>query len=300
MFLHALDIRDPDVAIDLLTRGAHANRTAPCRRGSLDVIAPDPACPLIATGDLHDSPARMARLLELAGMTDPDQPPAAHLTLHELIHPPDPPDGIDLSFRALVRTAAVKAAFPNHLHALLANHELAQIVGAGIIKDGVNVVKLFNDGVKMAYRERAADVDAAIRDFVRSMPLGLRITGAAEDGRDLLCLHSLPDPTLIDRFDPSVLERDITEDDYQPRRGSAHILVWGREQSPELIERLADRWNVGGFVLGHEKAERGTLLLSPLALVLNTDHDGAVYVPVDFSRRWSATSLQAHAIPLKG
>ncbi|MCW5765650.1 MAG: hypothetical protein KIT68_06715 [Phycisphaeraceae bacterium] len=276
----SVDLRSADAVVAALVAGALANRTAPCRRGSIDVID-GAAAPsrLIATGDLHDNPVHLARAVELAGMGDPADAPTAHLTLHEVIHSDRLVNGVDLSYAALVRVALVKAAFPAHCHTLLANHELAQIVGAGIIKDGANVCALFNEGVEWVFGGDASRVQAAIGEFIRSMPLALRIAHGPGTP-DTLCAHSLPDPMLMDRFDPDVLGRDLAEADYAPRRGSAHLMVWGRAQTADQLRTLSQRWNVGLFLLGHEKADRGVMLVPPNAVVINSDHAEGKYIPL--------------------
>ncbi len=276
-----LDLRSAAATIGALESGTAANRTAPCRTGSIDHVRARPGDHLVATGDLHDNPLHLARLVKAAGLGG-DDPAAAksHLTLHEVIHGGRLVNDMDFSFRALVRVAALKGAHPEHVHVLLANHELSQIVGAGIVKDGLNVVQAFNEAVQYAYADEAPGVLAAIAAFIRSMPLALRCT--PPDSRPgVLAAHSLPAPELMDRFDPGVLERDLAEDDYQPRRGSAHLMVWGRGHTPDQLRALADRWRVSLFVLGHEKADSGSLFIEPNTVVLNSDHEHGVMLPID-------------------
>ncbi len=288
-----LDVRDPDAVIRALAEGTDANQSAACRRGSIDVITPPGT--LIATGDIHDNPAHLQQCVRLAHLSDTDLPEPntgpTHLTLHELIHGDNLYNGMDFSYRMLARVAALKAAFPERVHTLLANHELSQIVGAGIVKDGLNVVKAFNDGVEYVFGGEADRVHNAIAEFIRSMPLALRCE-KGDGSPGLLCSHSLPAPDLMDRFDASVLERPLTDDDYVPRRGSAHLMVWGRKHTREQLEALAQRWNVGAFVLGHEHAPEGWLVIEYTALVLNTDHSKARIAHVDLNGVWSIDELR--------
>lgn len=288
------DLRDPDAVCAALARGAAANLGAACRRGSIDVIA-GPAR-LIATGDLHDNPVHLERVVALAQLAAPDP---RHLTLHEVIHADVSGGGVDLSYRALVRIAALKGDHPEVVHTLLANHELAQIVGAGILKDGVNVVAAFNAGVEHVFAGAAPRVIAAIGAFVRSMPLALRCQGAAGAG-DLVCAHSLPAPDLMDRFDPRILERDLREDDYTPRRGSAHLMVWGRDHTPEQLASLAQAWGAAAFILGHEKAEAGWFVRAPNCLVLNSDHALGAYTDVDLGGPITLERVAVGVRPLAG
>jgi hypothetical protein len=274
-----LNVRDPHEVRRVLLAGASANHTAACRRGSIDVVHAGDSDRLIATGDLHDNALHLGRLVRAAALEDAsDSENPAHLTLHEVIHG-GTAEGftqeLDFSYRALVRVASLKARHPEHVHTLLANHELSQIVGAGVIKDGVNFVRAFNDAVDFSFGDNGASVRGAIAAFIRSMPLALRFVTPAGV---VQCSHSVPGPDLFDRFDPGVLERDLTEDDYTPRRGPAHIMVWGRNQTPDFMNALGERWGVSLFVLGHEKADDGVLEVAPNTVVLNSDHARGAYI----------------------
>jgi hypothetical protein len=293
--LEGVDTRDPDAVVRLLTEAAQANRDAACRRGSIDV-APTRGT-LLATGDIHDNPLHLARVMRLARLESHTDASPRHVILHEVIHPDHLVGGMDMSHRALLRVAAIKLAFPEQAHTLLANHELSQVVGAGIIKDGVRVVDAFNEGVAMIFHDEAERVQAALEAFIRSMPLALRSEG--DDATNVLCAHSLPAPTAMARFDAGILERDIHDDDYTPLQGSAHMMVWGRRQTPEQLETLAARWGVGLFLLGHQKAETGASLMPPNAVILNSDHERGVALPVDLADPPSASDALWSVIPLQ-
>lgn len=274
--MSAVDLASAVATADLFERAAQANLDASCRRGSVDEV--DPTGELIATGDLHDNPMHFARVVELARTGSPD---ARHLTLHEVIHSDRLVGGVDLSHRALARVAEAKLRDPERVHTLLANHELSQIVGAGIVKDGVRVVDAFNAGVEYVYGDDAPRVEAAIGAFIRSMPLAL-VWGRGS-GRGCLCAHSLPAPGMMDRFSPDILERSLEETDYEPRRGSAHLMVWGRGHTSAQLDTLAGAWGVETFILGHEKADSGFLLVGNRAVVLNSDHQAGMAMRLDLA-----------------
>jgi hypothetical protein len=285
-----LDLSDPDVVAGALTEGAQANLDATCRAGSIDRI--EPPGRLIATGDLHDNPAHLATLIDRADLEGDDP---AHLTLHEVIHSDRLINAMDFSYRALARIARLKADHPEHVHTLLANHELAQIIGQGIVKDGVRVVEAFNEGVAYVFGEQAGVVQDAIETFIRSMPLALR---CVTPRGDVLCAHSVPSPALMGRFDTHVLERDLVDADYEPRQGAAHLMVWGRGYDAELLEDLVERWGINLFILGHEKAPNGVKLVEPNAIVLNSDHERGVYLPMDLSEPPAVTDALASVVGL--
>lgn len=308
-----LDLQSSDAVIDALRRGAEANRSAKCRVGSIDRITSPGR--LIATGDLHDNPLHFATLVRLAGMEEGNGQSGAggggdgagsasdptsgvwHLTLHELIHGDRLINKMDFSYRVLTRCAALKARYPEFVHVLLGNHELSQIAGAGIVKDGIKVVEAFNEGVEYAFGGDADAVHEAIAEFVRSMPLALRCVCPRGD---ILCAHSVPPAAMMQRFDPGVLSRDLTPADYEPRRGAAHLMVWGRSYDEELLEDLTERWGVYLFVLGHERAENGALFVYPNAVVLNSDHERGVYLPIDLSNPPMPEEALAAVRPLAG
>ncbi len=291
-----IDLTSADEVCRVLDEGARACRDAACRKGSIDVI--DAPGKLIATGDLHDNPIHFQKVVEAAGMAgdsiDPDN--AAHLTLHELIHSDRLMNGMDFSHRALVRVAALKAAFPEKVHVLLANHELSQVIGAGIVKDGVRVVEAFNAGVEYVFGDEAERVEEAIAGFIWAMPLALRCRTARGD---ILCAHSVPGVGMMSRFDGTVLDRELTEEDYAPRRGAAHLMVWGRGYDADQLVDLVERWGVNLFILGHEHAENGVRLVPPNAIVLNSDHERGVYLPIDLSDPpRDAAEAMAGVVPL--
>jgi hypothetical protein len=305
-----LDLKSAASVVAALEAGAEANRRSACRAGSIDVVrAPGR---LIATGDLHDNPVHFARVVRAAGLGDApgipsgfaDEAPGgargpagepAHLTLHELIHGGNLLNGMDFSYRALVRAAALKARHPEHVHVLLANHELSQIKGAGILKHGVRVVDAFNDAVDFVFGDDAGAVHGAIAGFVRSMPVALRCV--CPQG-DILCAHSVPGPAMMPRFDSSVLSRDLTEEDYEPRRGAASMLVWGREYDADQLEDLTERWGINLFILGHEHAPDGVSVIEPNAVVLNSDHEHGVYLEIDLSNKPRARECPGLAVRL--
>lgn len=280
-----MDLTDPDAVVRALLDGAEANRAASCRRGAIDLI--EPPGTLIATGDLHDNPVHYEAVLRVAGL-DGDAPAPSealggepvHLTLHEIIHSERLMHGVDLSYRVLVKVAALKARCPERVHTLIANHELAQLNGSAIVKNGVKMVRAFSDGIDYAFGDDAHNVELAVRDFIRSMPLGLRCRTPMGD---ILCCHSLPGVQAMGKFDTSVLHRELTEDDYAPRTGPIHMMTWGRGYDPDQIEDLVARWGVRLFILGHEHAHEGARVVPPAAVVLNSDHDRGVYLPIDLS-----------------
>ncbi len=268
----AANFADAGAVIDLLDRAGRALRDSPLLRGC--AIRLPRRGRLLATGDLHDNPFHLDRILRLARL---DESPDHHVDLHELIHGENLINGMDFSHRMILRAADLIVRFPHQVHPLLANHELSQMTGRGVSKGAGDSVRLFSDAVEFVFGERAGEVSSSINQFLRSWPLAI-ITDSG-----ILCAHSLPAEYAIDRFDVGVFDRVLTEADYQPRTGSAYLLVWGRGLSGAYLDRLAGVLNVKAFCLGHEHAETGWRSLGTRGIILNSDHERAAVLPIDLT-----------------
>lgn len=268
----ATNYADAGAVIDLLDRAAEALRRSPLRRGC--TLRLPRRGRLIATGDLHDNPFHLDRILRLARLEDS---PDHHVDLHELIHGENLINGMDFSHRMILRVADLVVRFPEQVHPLLANHELSQMTGRGVSKGAGDSVRLFNEAVEFVFGERADEVSGAINLFLRAWPLAI----ITESG--ILCAHSLPAEHVMDRFDPGVLDRELTETDYEPRTGSAYLMVWGRGLTEAHVDRLAEVFGIRAFCLGHEHAEDGCKPLGTRGIILNSDHERAVVLPIDLA-----------------
>ena len=286
-----------------------------------------PAGTLIATGDLHDNPLHLARLVKAAGidaaweareahgsgepchqeqkeakaeehgLESPCHGGPCHITLHELIHGDRLVNGMDYSYRVLARVAAMKSAFPERVHVLLANHEIAQLSCTPVAKDGVRCNEAFDEAIDAAFGDDAANVREAVGEFLRSLPLAVRFRCAGVKG-DVVCAHSLPGIEMMSTFDFGALERDLTPDDFATRTGTARAMTWGRAHEPAQIAELAAKWNARLFILGHEKAEQGWTIISPQAIVLNSDHEQGVYARLDLTRELKAEDVARECVRL--
>ncbi|MCC6580816.1 MAG: hypothetical protein IT440_10275 [Phycisphaeraceae bacterium] len=283
-----LDIQDSTVAVDLLTRAAEANLRCPLRQGSV-VHLPGTGHVLIA-GDLHDHLINYQRLLLLACL---HQSSESHLILQELIHGSQRLAGCDMSIRMLVRVAALKLAYPRQVHLLQSNHELSQLNGDGILKDGVSLVDAFEDGIDYIYGDEADEVRDAMRQFIRSFPLAVR------GPQGVFCAHSLPSARQMDGFDAQVFLRTPTDDDLR-NGGSAYRLVWGRQHSQSLLEQFGQLVNADLFVVGHQPADMGYDLAGDRMIILASDHDHGMALPLDLGQRYTQQDFVDRLIPLAG
>lgn len=285
-----VDSRQPGGVAELFDRAAMAMRRSPLRRGS--AVRLPARGRLLATGDLHDNPLHLEKIVRVARL---DQSPDHHLVLHEMIHSERLINGMDFSHRILIKIAQHVLRYPQQIHPLLANHELAQLTGKGVSKGAGNSVALFDDGLAFAFGDEWELVSDAIKRFIAAMALAAL---GGPDGAAVLCAHSLPAPHVMDRFDASVFERELTADDFIGPNGAAHLMVWGRSHTPEQIEALAARWGVKLFCLGHEHSETGCEVRGRRLVILNSDHARAAVLRIDLADIPDAERAMLAAIPL--
>ena len=268
--MRPVDELDAVAVVDRLSEAAAAMRDAPNRKGSVSLV--DGRGTLLVTGDLHDNPTNFAKVVRCSKIAEKED---AHVILHELIHGERLENDLDLSYRMLVKVASLVLEHPGRVHVLLANHELAQMAGHSVSKGGGCMTTLFDQGLQEVFKEEADLVASAIGEFVRALPLAAR----TENG--VLCAHSLPGPTMMNRFDVGILDRELEHHDYDPMEGSAWMMVWGRGQSEAQMELLAEEWGVSLFCLGHAFVENGIGIGGPRTILLNSDHEQAMVLPID-------------------
>lgn len=280
--------QDAGEVVDALGRASDACRNERYRAAS--IIRLPRRGRLLATGDLHDNPFHLDAILKLAKL---DASADRHVILHELIHGENLINGMDFSYRMLVRLAELKLRYPDQVHPLLGNHELAQMSGAAVGKGAGDSTTLFNDALDFTFGDDAGRVREAIAGFIRSWPIAL----VTDSG--VLCAHSLPRETAMDMFDKSLLMRELRDDDYESRIGSAYLMVWGRGHSAAHLDHLAELFGVKLFILGHERAETGIEPVGSRGVVLNSDHERGAALPIDLSAEPDRDQWMWQVIPLR-
>jgi hypothetical protein len=206
--------------------------------------------------------------------------------LHELIHEDVVwPDQLDLSIDLLLRAVEWKCQFPDNVYFLQSNHELAQLRGQEITKGGRSVLYDFELGVEHRFGREAGAVLEAVRDYILALPL------AARTKSGIFMCHSLPDPLLLDAFDTSVFERELTPEDLAPG-GPAYALVWGRFHSAATVELFAQRLGVKYFIIGHTPQEEGHTTVGRL-IILASEHNHGTFLPIDLAREYTLEELQS-------
>jgi hypothetical protein len=271
---------DATAACQALRDAASLILQDPIRSGSLLTFGS--AGQLVMTGDLHGHLRNFEKLQRFCAL---ERSPGRVVMLHELIHQePDTAAVPDTSIDVLVRAAAWKCEFPDNVFFLQSNHELSQLCGHEISKGGRYVLADFEQGVELRYGPQAAEVMDAVRQYIAALPLAARLANG------IFLAHSLPDAFYVERFDLSVFDREPTPADMAPG-GPAYALVWGRFQSPEVVEIFARRLGVDLFIVGHMPQEMGYARVGRM-FILASDHAHGVFLPIDLQRRYTGDELE--------
>ncbi len=269
-------------AADLLLRAAEANRTDPFRRHGL-VHLPNYG-QVVLTGDMHGNRANFAKLARFAML---DRASVRHVILHELIHADTPPGGLDMSHELLLDAARWKCEFPEQVHFLQSNHELSQLTDHQILKGGRVVIEDFRRAVESTFGPAGGQrVYDAMLEFLASFPV------AARTANRVWVSHSLPAPDELETFDFTVFERELRPDDLRPG-GAVYQLVWGRRFTTAQLAELGRRWEVDSFVVGHIPQDYGYDVRLGRVLILASDHNHGVFLPLELSRPQQMDDLVA-------
>jgi Calcineurin-like phosphoesterase len=286
MEIAAIDSRK---AVEIFREAANGNREDPLLRGSL-LEFPNYG-QLIMTGDLHGHRRnfqKLQRYCDLQGFSP------RHIILHEIIHEEVVSfTDFDNSHEVLLEAAQWKCEFPDQVHFLLSNHELAQITGQEISKNGRIVTSAFEDAVRAKYGDGGNEVNDAIRDFLRTYPLAGRT-----DNRVFLS-HSLPAPREVAGFDETILTRPMIPEDYDAT-GSAHALVWGRHQTEATLQTMCEVLDVDYFICGHQPQETGYEIMHDRQIILASEHNHGTFMTIDLAKPVTIESLTNNIRPIAG
>ena len=265
---------------DIFRQTAELIANDPHRRGNI-VHLGSPGR-VVISGDIHGNRGNLAKILSHALSSGEDR---SILILQEIIHgPPDIRNRQDRSVEIMLRAARAKIANPDKVYFIMGNHDLAQITGCEITKDGCGVCKSFVEGVNFCFGDDGDDVLEAVLEFCCSLPIAVRFDNG------LQATHSLPSPSRAELGGVDVLDRPYQDGDFI-RGGAVYEWTWGRNQTPEQLDDLAEKLDVEFFVLGHRHIENGVMILPDRAIAINSDGpNGCVF---EFSTDQTITAENA-------
>lgn len=275
--------------VTVLNAGTRLNQHDPLRNGN--TICFPGLGDLVVAGDLHNHHRNFERVRNYAAL---EKHPQRHVILQEIVHGGLlSKDGHDLSLDMLLEAIGWAEKFPGQVHFLLANHDLSQVYGQPIMKDGYDLTDRFTRHFKVKAGSHLAAAQQAFRDFMLSMPLAaITFTG-------ILLAHSLPSPRDMATFDTTILRRQLTEADFA-RTGSVYHLIWGRGQTPELLGALAKAWWCELFICGHQAQDAGYATIGEKMLILDSCHNHGTFLHIDLARPYTLKELVGATKPLAG
>lgn len=276
-------------AIDLLMNAARQSMGSPLRSGQLLHLPAEGE--LIVAGDLHNHRRNFERIVTLAALDGFNQ---RHVVLQELIHGGAlGAQGEDNSLVLLLDAIDWSLKFPGRVHFILSNHDWAQVFGVPILKEGFDLTERFNRALSVHFGARAAEVGAAFRAFVMSLPLAcITVNG-------ILVSHSLPGPMDMAHFDPGILTRQLGSGDYA-RMASVYRMIWGRQQTVAVVRELSRVWFTEIFICGHQPQEKGFGELAERIFLIDSSHNHGAVVAIDLARQYTVSGLREQVIPLAG
>lgn len=251
---------DPTKVLATIRRAATLFRATPGRVGSIINLAA--ADEVLVVGDLHGHLEVFRKALNLADFA---RNPGRHLVLQELVHDNriDPDEGTDLSHRLVDVVCALKCQSPDRVHLILGNHELSELTGRSISKQGVPLNDLFRRGVEQSYGPSAGEVTRAYDDLFRSLPIAARTSN-----RIMIC-HTIPDERDLESLDLDLLKSGEWPPESLARRGTVYAMTWGRDTSQETADRYATMMDVDLFVIGHHACDEGFRRANDRTLILD-------------------------------
>jgi hypothetical protein len=251
-------------------QAAEANRQMPGRQGGTVALSTAAADEVMLTGDMHGNRQNFDELCRRAALA---VNPRRQLVLQEICHggPRYPDAGGCMSHAMLEDVAALIAKYPQQVHLLLGNHELAELVDFPIRKNNQLLNVSFRLGLRQRYGAAAEEVRRALLRFLWSCPLAMRLP------QGVLVTHSLPERVDTQGFDPSVLMRPLGPGDCG-EDAEIFRLVWGRDYRRKNTQAFCAATGAKLLITGHEPCVTGFSQPSDLQVILDCCGDRAAYV----------------------
>ncbi len=256
--------------VDTYLQAAEANRKTPARDGNVISLTPDAADDVMIAGDLHGQRLNFNKLCRIADLASHAR---RHLILQEVCHGgPSYPLGLGcMSHLLLEDVAGLKVQYPERVHFLLSNHELAELNELPITKAGRMLNMQFRAGMHEMYDEAVPRVRDALVEFLSTCPLAMRLSDKV-----FVC-HGIPENVAERGFDVEVFHRPITPQDLEAN-GAAFRLVWGRDFRSVNAEAFAGLVGAAILVHGHEPCPEGFATPNDRQIILDCASSLASYV----------------------
>ncbi len=251
-------------------KATEANLQTTGRAGHTVEITPEMADEVMLSGDLHGHRRNFNAIRKIA---DLGQHPRRHLILQEVCHggPTYPQNGGCMSHTMLEDVAKLKVQFPEQVHFILGNHELAELTDYPIQKNKQMLNLMFRLGLQQMYGPATEKVREAYLPFLRSCPFAVRLPGG------VFVSHSVPERMDAREYDSTLFTRQIDPLEYYERTGIFE-LVWGRDYREENAQAFAKLVDAKVLINGHEPCPEGFNVPNQYQIILDCCSDKACYV----------------------
>ena len=256
--------------IAVFAQATQANLQTPARQGNVIVLTEDAADEVMITGDLHGHRRNFNLIKKTAAL---DKHPRRHLVLQEVCHggPHYLQNSGCMSHTILEDVAILKNKFPDRVHFILGNHELAELTDFPIQKNKQLLNLLFRLGLQQMYGPSTEKIREAYLPFVQSCPLAVRMPHGE------FISHSIPERCDSQPFDVEVFNREISYSEYF-EQSAIFQLVWGRDHRRENAQAFADLVGARILISGHEPCFEGFFAPNALQIILDCCCDNAKYL----------------------
>jgi hypothetical protein len=256
--------------VAVFAQATQANLLTSTRQGNVVVLAAESADEVMITGDLHGHRRNFNRIKKIAAL---DKHPRRHLVLQEVCHggPIYLQNAGCMSHTILEDVAILKTKFPEQVHFILGNHELAELTDFPIQKNKQLLNALFRMGLQQMYGEATEKIREAYLPFLQSCPLAVSLPYG------VFISHSIPESADMQEFDPEIFNREISYSEFF-EQSSIFQMVWGRDYSQENAQAFADLVGARILITGHEPCLEGFHAPNDLQIVLDCCSDAASYL----------------------
>ena len=269
--------------IAVFAQATEANLSTPGRQGNVVFLTEDSADEVMITGDLHGHRRNFNLIKKIAAL---NKHPRRHLVLQEVCHggPLYMQNSGCMSHTILEDVAILKTKFPDRVHFILGNHELAELTDFPIQKNKQLLNLLFRLGLQQMYGEATEKIREAYLPFLQSCPLAVFLPHGE------FVSHSIPEQCDTEGFDVDVFNRELNYSEYF-EQSAIFQLVWGRDYRLENAQAFAELIGARILINGHEPCLEGFFAPSDLQLILDCCSDNASYLILPTNKELSHAEI---------